>query len=195
MTPVAADSAHRLRPRPQSADAGSSSLIFLFIPHDNHHIAFPAVWLGSHHQGRLGTGVPGKVAHGHEKGRITPGGVEGVLAVEHSGVGRLSRRQGGDRKLVPLRGKCCTHGVGVGGQMPMAFLRSLQSPLVRVMLLFSPRGSPNREPRGLQCGTGPCVDAWMERFLNLQSMPQTKFSGLCWVVGAHSVAFCLPTTT
>lgn len=76
MTPVVADSAHCMRPSLQSADAGSSSLIFLFIPHDNHHIAFLAVWQGSHYQGRLRTGVPGKVAHGHEKGRLTPGGVE-----------------------------------------------------------------------------------------------------------------------
>lgn len=83
MTPVGADSAHCVRPGLQSADAGSSSLIFLFIPHDNHHIAFPAVWLGSHYQGRLRAGVPGKVAHGPEKGRATPGGAEVAPAVEH----------------------------------------------------------------------------------------------------------------
>lgn len=65
----------------QSADAGSSSLIFLFIPHDNQHIAFSAVWLRSHYRGRLRTRVPGKVAHGREVGRITLGGVEIAPAI------------------------------------------------------------------------------------------------------------------
>lgn len=81
MIPVVADSAHCMRPRLQSADVGSSSLIFLFIPHDNHHIAFPAVWLGSHYWGRLRTGVPGKVPHGHERGRVISGGLEVAPAI------------------------------------------------------------------------------------------------------------------
>lgn len=78
---VVADSADCMCPALQSADAGSSSLIFLFIPHDNHHTAFPSIWLRSHYPGGLSIGMPGKVAHGHEVGRATLCGAEVAPAV------------------------------------------------------------------------------------------------------------------